>query len=179
MVQCAWPMLLYFRDIFGIFLRKRRNHRFSLKKNPLFIENIVEIAAFICYYNIITIVYLEFGGSGGGEQMEIDIANNIKAVELLKIEILQNVTDLFGDIAAEADSETRERITGDAARLIAQTYLLCSRLGVDFLDVEGDMKAMLKDGIAHRHILERRFGDLRALLGHLESGREYYEKYEG
>ncbi len=111
--------------------------------------------------------------------MEIDIANNIKAVELLKVEILQNVTDLFGDISAEADSETRERITQDAARLIGQTYLLCSRLGVGFEEIGGEMRAMLRGGIAQRHILERRFGDLSALLACLEDGKDRYEKYEG
>ena len=38
--------------------------------------------------------------------LEIDIANNIKTVELLKVELLQKVTDLFGDISAETDCET-------------------------------------------------------------------------
>ena len=111
--------------------------------------------------------------------MKIDIANNIKAVELLKVEILQNVTDLFGDISAEADSETGKRISQDAARLICQTYLLCSRLGVSFDEINSDMSKMLRGGIEQRHILERRFGDLSLLLDRLEGGRDYYEKYEG
>ena len=108
--------------------------------------------------------------------MEIDIANNIKAVDLLKVEILQNVTDLFGDISAEADKETREDLTEDAARLITKIYLLCSRLGLDYDDITDDMKAMLKEGIGSGHILERRFGDLSALLGCLAEEREVYEK---
>lgn len=109
--------------------------------------------------------------------MQIDIANNIKAVELLKIEVLQNVTDLFGDISAEADSETRERIARDAARLISQTYLLCSRLGVGFYEIEDEMKAMLREDAAQRHMLERRFGDLSALLSCLEGRGDRYEAY--
>lgn len=111
--------------------------------------------------------------------MKIDIANNIKAVELLKVEILQNVTDLFGDISAEADSETNRRISCDAARLICQTYLLADRLGVDFDDINDDMIKMLHGGIEDKHILERRFGGLSKLLDCVDGGRDYYEKYEG
>ena len=108
--------------------------------------------------------------------MEIDIANNIKAVELLKVEILQNLTDLFGDISAEADSETSQRIAADGARLICQTYLLCSRLGVDFEQVDDAMCTMLRSGIEENHLLERRFGDLKALLACLEEKRRKYEQ---
>ncbi len=111
--------------------------------------------------------------------MKVDIANNIKAVELLKVEILQNVTDLFGDISAEADSETGKRISCDAARLICQTYLLADRLGIDFTSINNDMTAMLHSGIEDRHILERRFGSLSKLLECIDSGKDYYEKYEG
>lgn len=111
--------------------------------------------------------------------MKIDVANNIKAVELLKVEILQNVTDLFGDISAEADSETGKNISQDAARLICQTYLLCSRLGVSFDEIQSDMTDMLRGGIEQKHILERRFGDLSALLDSISGEREYYEKYQG
>ena len=96
--------------------------------------------------------------------MEIDIANNIKAVELLKIEVLQNVTDLFGDIAAEADSET---------------YLRCDRLGVGFDEIEEEMREMLREGAAARHILERRFGALSGLLASLEDRKDRNGKYEG
>lgn len=100
--------------------------------------------------------------------MEIDVANTIKAVELLKVELLQNLTDLFGDLSAEADSETAERLSEDAARLICQTYLLCNRVGVEFSQIETKMKGMLKQGIREEHLLERRFGDLSALLACLE-----------
>ncbi|MBE5040267.1 MazG-like family protein [Ructibacterium gallinarum] len=111
--------------------------------------------------------------------MEIDIANNIKAVELLKVEMLQNITDLFGDITAEADNETRFRITQDAARLIGQAYLLCGRLGIEYEEIDDEIKALLRDSIAKRHLLERRFGDLSALLACLENRKDRYEKYEG
>lgn len=104
--------------------------------------------------------------------MEIDIANNIKAVELLKVEILQNITDLFGDISAEADSETSQRIATDGARLICQTYLLCNRLGVGFDQLDDAMARMLRKGIEEEHLLERRFGDLHTLLARMDAKKE-------
>lgn len=111
--------------------------------------------------------------------MKIDIANNIKAVELLKVEVLQNVTDMFGDISSEADSETRERILTDAARLICQTYLLAGRLGAGYDEIKNRMIAMLHGEIKNNHLLERRFGDLSKLLESVAGGKEFYEKYEG
>ena len=50
--------------------------------------------------------------------LEIDIANNIKTIELLKVELMQKITDLFGDITAEADCETLARLTGDLSELM-------------------------------------------------------------
>ncbi len=95
--------------------------------------------------------------------MEINIANNIKTVELLKVELLQKVTDLCGDIAAEIDSETLSRLTDDAANLISVAYVLAFRLGVDFDSIRDAMKLRLKDEIENGHFIERRYGDLSAL----------------
>lgn len=102
--------------------------------------------------------------------MQIDVTNTIKAVELLKVELLQKVTDMFGDIAAEADSDTFLRIADDAANLINLVYLLSARLGVKYDDIVVRMREKLQDGIAQQHILERKFGDLSELLKSLEEG---------
>lgn len=103
--------------------------------------------------------------------MSIDIANNIKAVELLKVEILQKITDLFGDISAEADCDTFSRIADDSANLMNLVYLLGSRLGVKYEDINDRMREHLKVNIKENHILERRYGDLSDLLESLEKGR--------
>lgn len=94
----------------------------------------------------------------------IDIANNIKSVELLKIEILQSLTNLYGDIAAEAEFDTESKIADDAANIINLVYLLCKRLGVKYNDINDYMKEKLKVGIRDKHNLEKRFGDLSELL---------------
>ena len=108
--------------------------------------------------------------------MEIDIANNIKAVELLKVEVMQNLTDLFGDISAEPDADNRERIINDAAGVIGQTYLLCNRLGISSNEIDEQLKRLLRHSINEKHILERRYGDLSSLLENLRDRKDYYEE---
>ncbi len=98
----------------------------------------------------------------------IDIANNIKAVEMMKIEILQDITNLFADITAEADSDSAGRLADDAARLINMTFLLCGRLGVSYEEIRPRMERLLEDGIAQQHMMEKRFGDLSSLLKKLK-----------
>ena len=93
----------------------------------------------------------------------INIANNIKTVELLKVELMQKVTDLFGDISAETDSETLTRLTEDTAALINVACLLAARLGVDYDSIGDFMKAELKREIDSDHLIERRYGDLSRL----------------
>lgn len=99
--------------------------------------------------------------------MEINIANNIKTVELLKVELLQKVTDLFGDITAETDCETMTRLTDDTAALLSVVYVLASRLGVDFDSINDAMKLKLKTEIENNHFIERRYGDLSRLFSEL------------
>lgn len=102
--------------------------------------------------------------------MEINIANNIKTVELLKVELLQKVTDFYGDISAEPDSETLTRLTDDAAALINVAYVLAARLGIDYDDISDAMRRKLKDEIDNNHLIERRYGDLSRLYKSVQSG---------
>ncbi len=101
--------------------------------------------------------------------LEINIANNIKTVELLKVELLQKVTDLFGDISAETDSETAARLADDAAALINIAFVMAARLGIDYESVGFAMGRKLKQEIDRGHFIERRYGDLSALLGYIGS----------
>jgi hypothetical protein len=95
------------------------------------------------------------------------VANNLKAVELIKVEILHSLTKLFGDIIAEPDEGGENAIADDAANIITLTYLLSMRLGVNHDAITKKMKIKLKKSIASNHNLEARFGDLSELLGEL------------
>lgn len=99
--------------------------------------------------------------------MEIDVANNIKAVELLKVELLQKLTNLYGNLSAEADSESNTRIAADAADIMIVLRILCRRLGIDYETVSMLMQKRLEDEIRNGHLLEHRFGDLSIILSEI------------
>jgi hypothetical protein len=100
--------------------------------------------------------------------LNIDIVNNIKAIELIKIEILQNVTNMFGDIISEPVDGMFDTIVCDAANVISLTYLLCRRLGLEYKTVNEKIKFEINKNIENQHNLERKFGDLSKLLEDLE-----------
>lgn len=95
--------------------------------------------------------------------MKIDIANNIKTVELLKVELMQKLTDFCGDIAAEPDCETLTNLTADAAGLINIAYITAMRLGVEAQDINEMMLKQLDAEIKNNHLIEKRYGDLSEL----------------
>lgn len=95
--------------------------------------------------------------------MKIDIANNIKTVELLKVELMQKLTDFCGDIAAEPDCETLTNLTADAAGLINIAYVTAMRLGVEARDINEMMLKQLDAEIKNNHLIEKRYGDLSEL----------------
>lgn len=100
--------------------------------------------------------------------MKIDIANNIKTVELLKVELLQKLTDFCGDMAAEPDCESLTNLTSDAAGIINIVYLIAMRLGLDTEDIKEMMIRQLDREISNNHLIEKRYGDLSHLRQFLE-----------
>jgi len=95
--------------------------------------------------------------------LKIDIANNIKTVELLKVELMQKLTDFCGDIAAEPDCETLTNLTCDAAGLINIAYVTAMRLGIEIEDINEMMIKQLDAEIKNNHLIEKRYGDLSRL----------------
>lgn len=75
----------------------------------------------------------------------LDIASNIKAVELMKVELLQKVTDLYSHIYAEPDSESGERLAKDCAEICAITLGLGKRLGVGYDETLARLSDILED----------------------------------
>lgn len=100
---------------------------------------------------------------------DIRIANNIRTVEHLKCELLKSVSELFCDIGAEADSETKVRIADDAANVVNLTYILCRRLGIEFDEITEFMKAKLDRAIEEQQSIEKNYGDMSNLRERLRS----------
>ena len=103
----------------------------------------------------------------------VNVANNIKTIEILKAEALQNMAGLFNRMAAEPGPDTRDRLASDFAGLIAVTYLLARRLGYGYGEINENILKKLDRGIASGDTPERDFKDLSELRKYIRiAGKE-------
>lgn len=98
-----------------------------------------------------------------GEQ-EIDIAKNIRAIEWLKTDLVASLAVLFRAMLKGGE----EAIADGLAGMIIGCYVLGRRLGIGFLRIEQKVLSKVKLNISEHHELEKWYGDLSALLRHLE-----------
>jgi len=101
---------------------------------------------------------------------DIEIAGNIKSIELLKIELMQNITGLFENIISDSDSNINKRISKSSANIINLTYILAKRLGVSFEEIQKSMSDGLKAGIRNGNRIEEKYKDLSELLDKIGGG---------
>jgi hypothetical protein len=103
------------------------------------------------------------------KEVEIDITRNLKMIEWLKSQLLQEVALLFKNMLQGAKEEAREAI-GDAVSSIMITgYLLAKRLGITYQVIDLKMSKKIKLGITQEHDMEKYYGDLSELSRHLDS----------
>lgn len=101
---------------------------------------------------------------------DIEIAGNIKCIELLKVELLENVAGLFAEILSEGDSDVKKRISASGANIINLTYILAKRLGISYEEIQKSMIDGLKTGIENGHRIEKKYSDLSELLSKIGGG---------
>ena len=101
---------------------------------------------------------------------DIEIAGNIKNIELLKIELMQNITGLFENIISDSDSNINKRISKSCANIINLTYILAKRLGVSYEEVQKSITDGLKTGIRNGNRIEEKYNDLSELLDKISGG---------
>lgn len=95
---------------------------------------------------------------------EIDIARNIRTIDWLKTELLSGVSGLFKALLRGGD----EAITDGLSGLIITCYALARRLGYSFAKLDAKVEAKVRVNIAEGHEIEKWYGDLTALLRHIE-----------
>lgn len=95
---------------------------------------------------------------------EIDIARNIRTIEWLKTELLAGVSGLFKSLLRGSE----EAITDGLSGLIISCYALARRLGYSFAKLDAKVEAKVRVNIAEGHEIEKWYGDLTALLRHIE-----------
>jgi hypothetical protein len=99
---------------------------------------------------------------------DIDITKNIKIIEWLKSEQLNGVASIFNIFAGSTNDIKTDLISSEIANVILVSYLLGKRLGIEFSDIDSEIKSKLNLGITEKHEIEKRYGDLSLLLKHIE-----------
>lgn len=98
---------------------------------------------------------------------EIDIARNIRTIEWLKTELLAGISGLFKSMLRGSE----EAITDGLAGLMITCYALSRRLGCSFAKLDARLEAKVRLNLVEGHEIEKWYGDLSALLRHLEEHR--------
>ena len=93
---------------------------------------------------------------------DFDIANNMKAVEMLKCSVLASVTNLYTEMANTGISNAE--IADDIADIIMTTYMLGGRLSIPPATVDAAIKKKLKLMLLSSD--SKTFGDLSLLSKH-------------
>lgn len=102
---------------------------------------------------------------------EIDITRNIKIIEWLKSELLQDVSSLFKILINGMREEVHDSISETLSNIILISYLLGKRLGISYNAIELKIDNKVKLGLLENHDVEKHYGDLSELAKHLNSSR--------
>ncbi|MGB4351740.1 MAG: MazG-like family protein [Tissierellaceae bacterium] len=98
--------------------------------------------------------------------MDIDIVKNMKTIEWLKSEILNNTAYLHR-IFVDTEENSRENMEDTLSNIIMDAYLLASRLGISFNDLDSTLKENIRLNLIEEHKIEKWYGDLSHLLEHI------------
>lgn len=97
-----------------------------------------------------------------------DIARHVRAVDLLKVEILERTTHLF----VESSHGRSDDAAATCAEIIALCYVLARRLGTPYDALEGLLIEKSRAVTAgDRALLETWYGDFTELSQHLTENR--------
>lgn len=91
------------------------------------------------------------------------IAKNIRVIEWLKADLLTSLSVLYKGMLRRNEEHLQDALAG----LVITCYVLARRLGFGFAKLESKVETRLRQNIGEDHELERWYGDLSALLGHL------------
>lgn len=104
-------------------------------------------------------------------EKEIDITRNIKLIEWLKSELLQDLANLFKVLGRGIREEMHESVSDILSNIILISYLLGKRLGISYNSIEYKIRNKVKLGLVEKHDVEKYYGDLSELSRHLGSFR--------
>jgi hypothetical protein len=98
------------------------------------------------------------------QQRDMDIAKNIRLIEWLKTELLDNVAGLFRGFLKGNESILLDSL----ANIVVFTYILARRCGISFQELEKSVSGKVEKSIELGHQVEEWYGDLSNLQEHLK-----------
>ncbi len=97
------------------------------------------------------------------DKNNVDVIKNFRTIEWLKSEILTSIASLY-EILATGEENTKEDMEDLLSNIILLSYLLGRRLGLDYEDINLNLKNKIKLNIVQDHQIEKWYGDLSQLL---------------
>ncbi len=99
----------------------------------------------------------------------MNISTNLKAIDMIKSEILSEIAKLYQTLADYDEIGEYESVTNQIATVIAMDYILARRLGVTFAGIDNKISDLLSIGEENGHELEVEFSDMSELKKYLKS----------
>ncbi|WP_227763048.1 MazG-like family protein [Zhaonella formicivorans] len=98
---------------------------------------------------------------------ELDITRNLRMIEWLKADLISSTGALFKAMVKGSQEAILDALGG----VIISAYILGKRVGINFVRIDLKLVEKLRREIAEGHAAEEWYGDLSALLNHLEVSR--------
>lgn len=93
----------------------------------------------------------------------MQIAKNLKVIDWLKTEILDQIANLFKGL----HHANQHLILDSLASLVVVSYVLARRVGISFRELDQAVVSKLREHIREGHQLENWYGDLSSLEQHM------------
>ncbi len=97
----------------------------------------------------------------------MNIANNLKAIEGIKSEILTEVANLYKTLADYDELADYGNVENTISTIIAMDYILAKHLGITHSTIDSRMCDLLTIAEERGHSLETEYRDMSELCKHL------------
>ena len=97
----------------------------------------------------------------------MNIANNMRAIEEIKSDILSEVANLYKLLADYDELADYDNIESSLSTIIAMDYILAKHLGISYSTLDTRICGLLTMAAENGHSLETEFRDMSELSGYI------------
>ncbi len=98
----------------------------------------------------------------------MNIANNLKAIDSIKSEILSEVANLYKLLADYDELADYGSVESSLSTIVAMNYILGRHLGISYQTLDTNIGELLQMAQENGHSLETEFGDMSELGRYLK-----------